>query len=65
MADTHFMIEKMDKDGRSVTDIFELKEENMINEIARLLSATEVTQAVISNANELKELATKYKQNLN
>ena len=65
MADTHFMIEKMEKDGRSVTDIFELKEENMINEIARLLSATEVTQAVISNANELKELATKYKQNLN
>ena len=65
MADTHFMIEKMEKDGRSVTDIFELKEENMINEIARLLSATEVTQAVISNAKELKDLATKYKQNLN
>ena len=65
MADTHFMIEKMEKEGRSVTDIFELKEEKMIEEIARLLSATEVTQAVISNANELKELATKYKQSLN
>ena len=65
MADTHFMIEKMERDGRSVTDIFELKEENMINEIARLLSATEVTQAVISNAKELKDLATKYKENLN
>ena len=65
MADTHFMIEKMEKVGRSVTDIFELKEDKMIEEIARLLSATQVTQAVISNANELKELATKYKQNLN
>ena len=65
MADTHFMIEKMEKDGRSVTDIFELKDDKMIEEIARLLSASEVTQAVISNANELKELATKYKQNLN
>ena len=65
MADTHFMIEKMEKDGRSVTDIFELKEDRMIQEIARLLSATEVTQAVISNASELKDLATKYKQNLN
>ena len=65
MADTHFMIEKMEKDGRSVTDIFELKDDKMIAEIARLLSASEVTQAVISNANELKELATKYKQNLN
>lgn len=65
MADTHFMIEKMEKEGRSVTEISELREEKMINEIARLLSATEVTQAVISNAVELKELATKYKQSLN
>ena len=65
MADTHFMIEKMEKEGRSVTDIFELKEDRMIEEIARLLSATQVTQAVISNAKELKDLATKYKQNLN
>ncbi len=65
MADTHFMIEKMEKEGRSVTEISELREEKMINEIARLLSATEVTQAVISNAIELKELATKYKQSLN
>ena len=65
MADTHFMIEKMEKEGRSVTQISELREEKMINEIARLLSATEVTQAVISNAIELKELATKYKQSLN
>ena len=65
MADTHFMIEKMEKDGRSITEISELREEKIINEIARLLSATEVTQAVISNANELKELATKYKQSLN
>ena len=37
----------------------------MIEEIARLLSATQVTKAVISNAKELKDLATKYKQNLN
>lgn len=65
MADTHFMIEKQEKEGRSVTDIFELKEEKMIYEISRLLSATEVTQAVMDNAKELKELATKYKQNLN
>ena len=55
----------MEKNGRSVTDIFEVKDDKMAEEIARLLSATEVTQAVISNANELKDLATKYKQNLN
>ena len=65
MADTHFMIEKSDRDGRSVTDIFEIKEEKILEEIARLLSGNEVTQAVITNARELKELAVKTKQNLN
>ena len=64
MADTHFMIEKNAKDGRSVTEIFALKEQQMIEEIARLLSASEVTQNVINNAKELKELATDYKQKL-
>ena len=65
MADAHFMIEKSAKDGRSVTEIFELKEEKVMEEIARLLSGTTVTEAVISNAKELKDLATKTKQNLN
>ena len=65
MADSHFMIEKSAKEGRSVTDIFELKEDKVIEEIARLLSGTEVTETVISNAIELKELAVKTKQKLN
>ena len=62
MADSHFMIEKSEKNGRSVTEIFELKEEKIILELARLLSGTEVTNAVITNAKELKELAEKTKQ---
>lgn len=61
MADTHFMIEKSTKKGRSVTEIFKLKEENSLEEIARLLSGTSVTEAVLSNARELKELANKAK----
>lgn len=65
MADAHFMIEKGTKEGRSVTEIFELKEERIIEEIARLLSGTQVTEAVINNAIELKDLAVKTKQNLN
>jgi len=65
MADTHFMIEKSAKEGRSVTDIFELKEEEALAEIARLLSGTTVTQAVLTNAKELKELAGKTKENIN
>ena len=65
MADAHFMIEKNAKEGRSVTEIFALKEQQILEEIARLLSGTEVTEAVIGNAKELKDLATKTKQNLN
>ena len=64
MADAHFMIEKSAKAGRSVTEIFELKEGKVIEEIARLLSGTKVTEAVISNARELKDLAAKTKQSL-
>ena len=64
MADSHFMIEKKTKDGRSVTEIKELKEEKELEEIARLLSGTEVTDAVLTNARELKELATKAKDNV-
>ena len=65
MADAHFMIEKSAKEGKSVTEIFELQEQQILEEIARLLSGSEVTEAVISNAKELKDLATKTKQNLN
>ena len=65
MADTHFMIEKIEKDGRSVTNIYELQQEKVIEEVARLLSGSEMTEAVITNAKELKELAIKTKQNIN
>ena len=61
MADTHFMIEKSTKKGRSVTEIFELKEEKSLEEISRLLGGTIVTEAVLSNARELKDLANKAK----
>lgn len=61
MADCHFMIEKNTIKGRSVTEITELKEEKSLQEIARLLSGTEVTKTVLDNAKELKELAKKAK----
>ena len=55
----------MEKEGRSVTDIYELEEHKVIEEVARLLSGTEMTEAVMTNARELKELAIKTKQNIN
>lgn len=61
MADTHFEISKSVNDGRTVTTVKELKEEEQINELARMLSGAEITDAVISSAKEMKTLANELK----
>ncbi len=61
MADSHFEIAKNAKDGRTVTTIVRLKEEEMIRELARLLGGAEITGAVLENAREMKKLADKTK----
>lgn len=57
MADTHFLIEKKEVDRKTVTTLKTLDRENMISEIARLLGADNITDAVHKNAEELKNLA--------
>ena len=57
MADSHFVIEKESIDKTTVTSIRELAEDETITELARLLGGMEVTNAVLSNAKELRELA--------
>lgn len=57
MADTHFLIEKGVKDGSTVTNIHKMKEEESIIEMARMLGGETITDAVILNAKEMKELA--------
>lgn len=61
MADNHFLIEKNVKENRTVTDIRELTEDEMIEELARILGGAEITQMVIENAKEMKELAKRTK----
>ncbi len=61
MADSHFVIEKRTEEGRSVTRIYEIKEEEILHELARLLGGSSVTEAVLANAKELKDLAAKTK----
>lgn len=61
MADTHFMIEKNVKQERTVTEIIPLSEADSLNELARLLGSGNVTEAVLSNAKEMKEMACKSK----
>lgn len=54
MADSHYCIEKSEKDGKTVTDISPLDEAGSLNEIARLLGGEMITDAVLENAKELK-----------
>ena len=57
MADTHFRIEKQVEEGGTRTEIRKLTEAESIDELARILGGAEITDAVLKNASEIKELA--------
>ena len=57
MADTHYVIRKVETDGRNETRIERLDREGSEQELARLLGGVEITKAVRDNAHEMKELA--------
>lgn len=61
MADAHYKIEKQTDGARTTTKLFSLKEEEMIQELARMLGGTKVTETVLKNAKEMKKLATNTK----
>lgn len=62
MADAHFVIEKQ-TDGRTTqTTIRELSETEIVDELARILGGAVITDRVIDNAREMKELATSSKK---
>lgn len=62
MADTHFRIEKCVEKDRTVTEINELNEDESIEELARMLGGAVITENVLNNAREMKDLARKSKQ---
>lgn len=57
MADRHFEIKKSVERGRTVTGINPLNRKQMTEELARMLGGAEITDAVLKNAREMKELA--------
>ena len=61
MADTHFEIKKTVENGKTITRIHKLNEEEQIEELARLLGGAEITDAVRENAREMKRLANQCK----
>ena len=52
-AEGHFLIEKSVSGGKTFTSVTLLDEANRINEIARIMSGTELTENTISSAKEL------------
>ena len=57
MADTHFVIEKEVGADASQTSIRKLDSDESVEELARLLGGAEITDAVMENAREMKEMA--------
>ncbi|MFG6327024.1 MAG: DNA repair protein RecN [Lachnospiraceae bacterium] len=57
MADSHFLIEKSVKAGKTVTDISELDNEKAVMELARMLGGKEITDIAVENAREMKKMA--------
>ena len=64
MADNHFVIKKFVENDRTITKINDLDLDGMIKEIGRLIGSNEnLTETVLANAKELKNLAIEEKKN--
>lgn len=50
---SHYYVYKKDIDERTVTNIRELSEEERVNEVARMLSGSQLTEASLANARDL------------
>ncbi len=62
MADIHFEIRKSASEGSTATTIERLGREESIRELARLLGGAQITEAVLKNAHEMKDLADQTKK---
>ncbi|MGM9607774.1 MAG: DNA repair protein RecN [Oscillospiraceae bacterium] len=61
MADTHFSVEKGERDGRTFTRVERLTPERRREELARLTGGAEVTPIQLESAGQLLEEAQKYR----
>jgi len=56
LADAHFVVEKTAKKNRSVTSVRQLTLEDQVEEVARLMSGSEITESGLAGARELMGL---------
>lgn len=64
MADNHYLIEKTVNDNSTTTDIKQLDRSQSIEELIRINGGSEITEAAIIHATEMKDMADRTKCNL-
>ena len=64
MADTHFSVEKGERDGRTYTRVVLLDREQRKAELARITGGSHVTEALLASAGELLDQAERYRASL-
>ena len=64
MADCHFMIRKIEKNGKTTSETIKLNDDERIEELARFMSGDKLTQNTINSAKELLEKQRAFKTNL-
>lgn len=61
MSDSHYVIEKVVENNKTLTNIRKLEKSEEIDEIARLIGGAELTEATYASAKEMKGLAEREK----
>lgn len=64
MADTNFLIEKFEKDNRTITNVKQLNFEEKVKEVARFMSGEKTNDIAIQNAEQLIKEQEEYKKSL-
>ena len=64
MADCHFMIKKIEKNGKTISETIKLSDDERIEELARFMSGDNLTQSTLNSARELLEKQLEFKKNL-
>ncbi len=64
MADTHFSVEKGERDGRTFTNVQRLDREQRRHELARLTGGSHVTDTLLQSAEELLQEAETFRKTL-
>jgi DNA repair protein RecN (Recombination protein N) len=52
-ADRHYVVEKTDADGRTISRIRKLQEDEQVREVAKLMSGENITEAALQSAAEM------------